>query len=749
MHRSLKLTTCGVVLAAAAMASVGCSGATKAPEADPALYGATAGALGTPLAACSTASSTGYTSASKKLVLTLDTGTTNEVIISATNGEVRVNNYACVTSTGVTLKVADVNRIEVVGTASADLVIVDLLYGSFGSTMTAAGSGAADTAGFKVDLSTASSGTDKVMVRGTASADTIVFGTDGTNDFIDFTGDNKADILVIGAGSLGASTAAGVDIISGQGKVPTASANMTATASVATTAVAAGAMSATTTPLTLFGGSGNDTLRGGDGDDTLDGMEGDDTLIASGTSGVDGDDTFTGGDGTDTADYSTRTTNTYLSIGDRRATVWESVSANSLACSGKPGDDGKYTSSGQVECDNIDSTVENLTGGTVTDVLIGSTSSNVINGGAGDDYIWGGPGGSCSATVDVDVLNGGAGNDVFMPLLLGGGTTTDCRDTYNGGAGTDFVLYTWRTAAVTAGANGAATSGLASEFDTIATDVEAIFGGSGADVLTTPAAGGSVFGCAGNDSLVGGAGKDKLVGGEGNDLLNGAAGDDLFIEKGTIAATFAGDFYGAVVSSLYVADDTHPPTAFVAALLGCAAGTAGATVPPATNNGDGADKMNGGSGTEDTVDYGSEDITIGGYSFVTATGRTAALTITLCRATETTSTTTTTVCLSGTAALDGESGEGDNVINITRVNGGTQGDTITGADTNDVIYGFGGDDTLVGGAGNDTLIGGAAGNGELNTITGGTGDDICLARGDDSVSANNTPAAYTTCELTD
>lgn len=234
--------------------------------------------------------------------------------------------------------------------------------------------------------------------------------------------------------------------------------------------------------------------------------------------------------------------------------------------------------------------------------------------------------------------------------------------------------------------------------------------------------------------------------------MNGGAGDDLFVEKGTIAATYAGDFSGAVAGATYVADDTHPPTAFVAARLGCAAGSAGATVPPATNNGDGADKMNGGSGTEDTVDYGSEDVTIGGYSFVTATGRTAALTITLCRAIETTSTATATVCASGTTASDGESGEGDDVINITRVNGGTVGDTITGADTNDTLYGYGGNDTLVGGDGNDTLVGGATGNGERNTITGGAGDDICLARGDDSaapvVSGTLVPVPYTTCELT-
>ncbi len=747
MNRSFKFTSCGVVLAAAASSLLGCSGAAQAPEADPALYGATAGALGTPLDSCSTAGSgNGYTAGNKRLVLTLGTttGKTNQVILSATNGEVRVNNYACVSSTGATLKVADVNRVEVVGTSSADLFILDLMYGSFGTALTTGTTSDSSTAGtgFSVDL--AGGTADKFMIRGTASADTITFGSDGTSHFADYTGDGKADVVIANTESLGASSAAGNDTLSGWGKVGTAA--MTSPVSLATATTAIGP-TVSTAALTFFGGAGDDKLTGGAGADTLDGMEGNDTFYATQTltsaagtfTGVDGNDTLTGGDGTDTVDYSARTVNTFLSIGDTRS----GVVSSGAPCFGKPGDDGYYDGTGQLECDNIDSTVENLTGGTVTDVLIGSTSSNVINGGDGDDYIWGGPGGTCSATVDVDVLNGGAGNDVFMPLRATGSTLTDCIDKYNGGAGTDFVLYTWRTAAVTAGANGAATSGLASEFDTIATDVEAIFGGSGADVLTAGAAGTALFGCAGIDTLTGGAGSDKFFGGAGNDLMNGGAGDDLFVEKGTLATTYAGGFNAGA----YPADDTIPPLAFVSGLLGCAAGTPGSTA--ATFIGLGADKMNGGTGVEDTVDYGSDAVTVGPYALTSSAGRTAALTVTLCRATETTSTTAATVCLSGTAALDGEASEGDNVINITRVNGGTLGDTITGADTNDTLYGYGGDDTLVGGAGNDTLVGGENGNGERNVITGGVGDDICLARGDDTISTNNTPAAYTTCELTD
>ena len=724
MSRFSRLVLASLLWGISAVSLASCSGAPSTSDSDFGRMGVSSTALGTPLATCSTAGVSGYTSATKKLLLTLDTSTTNQIVISATNSEIRVNNHACVTTAGVTLTTTTVNRIEVVGTTSTDLVVIDLLYGAFGTTMTAGSTAAAaDTAGFKIDLGSGSA--DKVMVRGTTGADTIVFGAVSASQYIDFTGDNKADVVVTNADLLGASMAAGADTITGQGKVPTAAANMTATASVATTAVAAANMTATSLPLTLFGGSGADSIRGGLGDDAIDGMEDNDTFVASNATGTDGNDTFVGGDGTDTADYSIRTVNTYLSIGNDRSAIVATNAACDTAT--KPGDDGYYTSGGQQECDDIDSTVENLTGGTNTDVLIGSTASNTILGGDGDDYLWGGAAGSCSTTVDVDTLNGGAGNDVFMPLLASSGTATDCRDTYVGGTGTDFVLYTYRTNAVTAGANGAATSGEASENDTINTDVEAIWGGSGADTLSASTLGTALFGCLGADTLTGGVGNDTFFGGPGNDLMNGGSGDDRFVEKGTVTALTSADV---------------SPTAFSSVLLGCTPAASEVEL----NNGDGADKMNGGLGTEDTVDYGGDGtlllVTVGPYALTSSVGRTAALTVTLCASATLTSTSSSTACSSGTSALDGEASEGDDVINILRVYGGSGADTLTGAATNDILYGYGGNDTLTGGAGHDTLIGGASGNAEANVLTGGADDDICLDKG------TGVGNSVTTCEIT-
>ncbi len=729
MTRTTRLALGALLFAASSTSLASCSGASSKPD-EPAFFGASAGALGTPLASCSTAASSGYTSASKKLVLALSVATTNQIVITATNGEVRVNNYACVTPGGTALKTTDVNRIEVTGTAADDLVVVDLLYGAFGSAMTAASAtAAADTAGFKFDLAgNGSAAGDKVMVRGTTSADTVTFGASGSSELIDYTGDNKADIVVLNTENLGASTAGGNDIVSGQGKVASASANMTSTASVSTTAVASA--SATSKPLTIYGGAGNDTIRGGNGDDMLDGMEGNDTFIAANATATDGDDTIVGGEGTDTADYSIRTVNTYLSIGgSRTATMAALTSANPKGCSGKAGDDGFFDGSGQQECDDIGATVENLTGGSNTDVLIGNDQSNTILGGSGDDYIWGGPGNaSCSATVDVDVLNGGAGNDVFMPLTdAASASASDCRDQFVGGAGTDFVLYSFRTANVTAGANGAATSGESGESDTINTDIEAIFGGSGDDTLTASALGTSLFGCRGNDVLTGAAGSDVFFGGPGDDVMNGGAGDDRFVEKGTVTA---------------IVPVNLAPTSFSAALLGCTPAASESTIA----NGEGADKMNGGTGTEDTADYGGDGtalvVSVGPYSLTSSVGRSAALTITLCVSTSTTSSAAATAtCSSGTQGGDGESGENDDVVNVTRVYGGSAGDTITGAASNDMLYGYGGDDTLDGGAGYDTLVGGATGNAESNVLTGGADDDICIEKG------TGGSASATSCEI--
>ncbi len=139
----------------------------------------------------------------------------------------------------------------------------------------------------------------------------------------------------------------------------------------------------------LRGGSGDDSLladpaaalqgpgaflRGGPGDDVLSGTAGRDIL-----DGGAGADLLGGGDGVDRAEYSTRSDDVWLSIGD---------GAN----------DG-----GVGEGDEIDIDVEWLIGGDGDDTLTGTDFANRIDGRGGDDHL--------SGKSGKDRLFGGPGND--------------------------------------------------------------------------------------------------------------------------------------------------------------------------------------------------------------------------------------------------------------------------------------------------------------------------------------------------
>jgi Ca2+-binding RTX toxin-like protein len=201
---------------------------------------------------------------------------------------------------------------------------------------------------------------------------------------------------------------------------------------------------------TISGGDGADTLSGGDGNDILNGNAGNDTFLNPTAS--DGDDVFNGGAGIDTVSYAGRTAAVDMTLD---ATANDGTGA---------------------ETDDIAADVENLTGGDGNDTLTGNAGNNVLVGGLGDD-------------------------------------------TLAGGAGKDTASYSSHTVAVTVilGSTAASTGNgdqVATEDDSIATDVENITGGAGADTLT---------GNASNNELVGGAGADTLSGGAGDDVLEGGA----------------------------------------------------------------------------------------------------------------------------------------------------------------------------------------------------------------------------------
>jgi len=194
------------------------------------------------------------------------------------------------------------------------------------------------------------------------------------------------------------------------------------------------------------GGSGDDTLSGGGGPDVLAGGPGDDRLNGRGDA-----DKLIGGPGRDSADYSKRTEALELVIG-----------GGPVSGSAVDGPEGAR--------DTIDSTVEALIAGSGDDRLTGDAGDNILDGGPGADVLSGGPGEDAADYTSRS-----------EPLRL-----RDDGKPESGGAG----------------------DGPAGAQDTIASDVEDLWGGSGADVLT------------------GDAGDNLLNGGPGPDVLTGEGGED-------------------------------------------------------------------------------------------------------------------------------------------------------------------------------------------------------------------------------
>jgi Ca2+-binding RTX toxin-like protein len=87
----------------------------------------------------------------------------------------------------------------------------------------------------------------------------------------------------------------------------------------------------------------------------------------------------------------------------------------------------------------------------------------------------------------------------------------------------------------------------------------------------------------------------------------------------------------------------------------------------------------------------------------------------------------------------GEAGEGDSLVSVESVSGGSAGDTLRGTDGFNSLTGRDGDDTLDGRGGGDGLF---SGDGD-DTVIGGAGDDdIETGAGDDTIRLENPPGTY-------
>ena len=291
----------------------------------------------------------------------------------------------------------------------------------------------------------------------------------------------------------------------------------------------------------VIGTPAGDTIGGSAAANRLDGGGGDDVLT-----GLGGADEFLGGDGVDVADYDARSADV-------------SVTLDGSATSGNA-DDGPAGAR-----DTVHDDVEDIWSGAGNDALTGSPDDNVIEGGAGADEITG----------------------------LGG---------------TDSVDYSGREDPVAVWLDGSSDSGGAEDGpegarDTVAVDIEDVFGGMSDDVLV---------GSAGSNVLDGGDGEDLLLGGPGSDVLLGGGGDFDIVSYEDRADGVVVTVDGGTVSGN--ADD-GPPGARdvidqdVEGVVGGAGGDTltGSAADNLLNGGPGPDQLHGASGF-DVADYSERTV---------------------------------------------------------------------------------------------------------------------------------------------
>ncbi|MGZ9063083.1 MAG: M10 family metallopeptidase C-terminal domain-containing protein, partial [Allosphingosinicella sp.] len=343
--------------------------------------------------------------------------------------------------------------------------------------------------------------------------------------------------------------------------------------------------------------------------------------------------------------------------------------------------------------------VETVTGTAATgQVLTGNSGPNALFGGAGDDQLWGG--------AQVDVLNGGAGND-----RLDGGAS---EDSLTGGTGDD--LYFVDGGSFLPSDNVYENVGEGS--DEVRTALAAYTLAANVETLTGISATGQTL--TGNglaNAISGGAGHDLLDGGAGADQLAGGLGDDVYII----------DSSDTVIEAANAGTD-EVRTALAAYTLGAnlenLTGTS-ATGQTLTGNGF-ANRLSGGAGN-DTLNGGAgADQLAGGLGndvYVVDAGDTV-----------------TEAANAGTDEIRTALSAYALAANLENLTGtSATGQALTGNALANRLAGGAGNDTLDGAAGADQLAGGL-GN-DLYRVD--AGDSVIEASGAGTDEVRTALAAYT------
>lgn len=275
---------------------------------------------------------------------------------------------------------------------------------------------------------------------------------------------------------------------------------------------------------TINGTSGNDTLNGTSTADKIYGFEGDDFLNGGGGNdlldGGLGADTMTGGLGNDIYYVDDIGDSVIEADGEGTDEVRTTLAAYTL---GSYVEDLRFTGTGSFTGTGND--LHNfMYGGASADTLSGGDGYDYLSGLGGDDSLYGGSGGdSLIGGAGADYMEGNDGDDVYN-VDNAGDTVVELA-----GEGIDHVYTT--LSVYTLGDNvenltwntwGGTFTGTGNALD------NAIYGGSGNDILSGAGGNDTIRANSGNDTLDGGDGDDLLVGASGADSYTGGAGADTF-----------------------------------------------------------------------------------------------------------------------------------------------------------------------------------------------------------------------------
>jgi Ca2+-binding RTX toxin-like protein len=471
----------------------------------------------------------------------------------------------------------------------------------------------------------------------------------------------------------------------------------------------------------MNGTSGNNALYGRDGNDTLNGGDGDDWLI-----GGAGTDSYNGGNGFDSVDFGSDPVGWSINLTTGQAVqggVTETITG-----------------------------VEGVYGSAAADTITGSTGNNILAGAGGNDIINAGDGNDIVefdfGDMGFDAIDGGNGTDVIRALR---------KDTVIGLtsiSGIETITANGYSYVTISGSSGADTINLTG---VTLIGIDTIDGGEG------------------NDTIVGTAAADKIIGREGDDNLSGGDGDDLFNIYGTgygFDAVAGGGGYDRILadtsntrigltslsgveqisgygsSGVYISgsstantlDFTNVELLWITRIDGGSGNDTiyGSAAADVLQGSAGDDTLYGGLGN-DTFQYtgssGGFDTVDGGVGTngIIALANNTVIGLTSIANVQTISAGAFTgVSILGSGNADTLNFAAITLTGITKIDGGSGNDIITGTGVADTILGSGGDDSLSGGAGNDVFQYTGTSTG-FDAVNGGDGTDTIAALANNTV----------------